>query len=137
MFALLVSPKPLYTGRIGEGLPCKQAFSLRPPCKPNDSSELHLIVPVHWYFGTIGLYFPWRDTSFRGRGMFSAMLLAISIVALSQFALYYWRAVLAGGAPPAGSKPGPGASPTTDGRRGGQAFPNHSRHDRLDPRPPP
>ena len=28
--------------------------------------------------------------------MYSAMLLAISIVALSQFALYYWRAVLAG-----------------------------------------
>ncbi len=28
--------------------------------------------------------------------MFSAMLLAISTVALSQFALYYWRAVLAG-----------------------------------------
>src|SRR5438046_4047617 len=28
--------------------------------------------------------------------MFSAMLLAISIVALSQFGLYYWRAVLAG-----------------------------------------
>jgi hypothetical protein len=28
--------------------------------------------------------------------MFSAMLLTISIVALSQFALYYWRAVLAG-----------------------------------------
>ncbi len=28
--------------------------------------------------------------------MFSAMLLAISIVALSQFALYYWRAVLTG-----------------------------------------
>lgn len=28
--------------------------------------------------------------------MFSAMLLAISIVALSQFVLYYWRAVLAG-----------------------------------------
>ena len=28
--------------------------------------------------------------------MSSAMLLAISIVALSQFALYYWRAVLAG-----------------------------------------
>jgi hypothetical protein len=28
--------------------------------------------------------------------MFSAMLLAISIVALTQFALYYWRAVLAG-----------------------------------------
>lgn len=28
--------------------------------------------------------------------MFSAMLLAISIVALAQFALYYWRAVLTG-----------------------------------------
>jgi hypothetical protein len=28
--------------------------------------------------------------------MFSAMLFAISIVALGQFALYYWRAVLAG-----------------------------------------
>jgi hypothetical protein len=28
--------------------------------------------------------------------MFSAMLFALSIVALSQFAIYYWRAVLAG-----------------------------------------
>jgi hypothetical protein len=28
--------------------------------------------------------------------MFAAMLLAISIVALAQFALYYWRAILAG-----------------------------------------
>ena len=28
--------------------------------------------------------------------MFSAMLLAISTIALSQFALYYWRAVLSG-----------------------------------------
>ena len=28
--------------------------------------------------------------------MFSAMLLAISVVALSQFALYYWRAIVAG-----------------------------------------
>lgn len=28
--------------------------------------------------------------------MFAAMLLAISIVALSQFALFYWRAILAG-----------------------------------------
>jgi hypothetical protein len=28
--------------------------------------------------------------------MFSAMLLAISILALSQFAVYYWRAVLTG-----------------------------------------
>jgi hypothetical protein len=28
--------------------------------------------------------------------MFSAMLFAISIVALAQFALYYWRAIIAG-----------------------------------------
>src|SRR4029077_10650624 len=28
--------------------------------------------------------------------MFSALLFAISIITLSQFALYYWRAVLAG-----------------------------------------
>jgi len=28
--------------------------------------------------------------------MFAAMLFAISIVALAQFALYYWRAVMAG-----------------------------------------
>src|SRR6266851_2335907 len=54
------------------------------------------MVPAHWYFGTIGLYFPFLHTSLRGRGMVSAMLLSISIVALSQFALYYWRAVLAG-----------------------------------------
>src|SRR5437867_12809474 len=58
-----------------------------------------LLVPVHWYFRTIGVYFPGCHNPFRGRGMFSAMLLAISIVALSQFALYYWRAVLAGVAP--------------------------------------
>src|SRR5437870_12182909 len=57
-----------------------------------------LLVPVHWYFRTIGVYFPGCHNPFRGRGMFSAMLLAISIVALSRFALYYWRAVLAGGA---------------------------------------
>src|SRR5260370_22020890 len=88
--------KSLYTGRIGEGLPCKQAFSLRPPCKPNDYSSLHPKVPVHWYFRTIGVYFPGSHNSFRGRGIFSAMLLAISIVALSQFALYYWRAVMLG-----------------------------------------
>src|SRR2546425_11984473 len=30
--------------------------------------------------------------------IFSTMILAISITALAQFALYYWRAVLAGGA---------------------------------------
>src|SRR5204862_2373041 len=55
-----------------------------------------LLVPVHWYFRTIGVYFPGCHNPFRGRGMFSVMLLAISIIALSQFALYYWRAVLAG-----------------------------------------
>src|SRR5467141_5114485 len=58
--------------------------------------KLHPMVPVQWYFGAIGLYFSSLHTLFRGRGMYSAMLLAISIVALSQFALYYWRAVLAG-----------------------------------------
>src|SRR5467141_4775602 len=58
--------------------------------------KLHPMVPVQWYFGAIGLYFTSLHTLFRGRGMLSAMLLAISIVALSQFAVYYWRAVLAG-----------------------------------------
>src|SRR6266571_4075257 len=55
-----------------------------------------LLVPLHWYFRSIGIYFPDCHNPFRGRGMFSLMLLAISIIALSQFALYYWRAVLAG-----------------------------------------
>src|SRR5262249_43893683 len=32
----------------------------------------------------------------RPRVMFAAALLVVSIVALSQFALYYWRSVLAG-----------------------------------------
>jgi len=32
----------------------------------------------------------------RGKVMFSAMLLTISIVALMQFAAYYWRSILAG-----------------------------------------
>jgi len=36
------------------------------------------------------------DNVVRGEGMFSAMLLTISVVALSQFAVYYWRAVVAG-----------------------------------------
>src|SRR5260370_39616879 len=58
--------------------------------------KLHPMVPVQWYFGAIGLYFTSLHTLFRGRGMVSAMLLSIAIVALSQFALYYWRAVLAG-----------------------------------------
>jgi hypothetical protein len=30
------------------------------------------------------------------KGMFSAMLLTISVVALSQFAVYYWRALVVG-----------------------------------------
>jgi hypothetical protein len=34
----------------------------------------------------------------RGKAMFAAMLLAISVVALAQFAAYYWRAMLAGAA---------------------------------------
>src|SRR6266699_2549199 len=55
-----------------------------------------LLVPLHWYFRSVGIYFPDCHNPFRGRGMFSLMLLAISIIALSQFALYYWRAVLAG-----------------------------------------
>jgi len=54
------------------------------------------MVPANWYFGAIGIYFPACQNPFRGLGMYSAMLLAISIIALSQFALYYWRAVLAG-----------------------------------------
>src|SRR5260370_2983945 len=61
--------------------------------------KLHPMVPVQWYFGAIGLYFTSLHALFRGRGMVSAMLLSISIVALSQFALYYWRAGLAGAAP--------------------------------------
>jgi hypothetical protein len=37
-----------------------------------------------------------RILGVEARGMFAAMLFAISIVALAQFALYYWRAVLSG-----------------------------------------
>src|SRR6266849_2648098 len=58
--------------------------------------KLHPMVPHQWYFGAIGLYFTSLHILFRGRGMVSAMRLSISIVALSQFALYCWRAVLAG-----------------------------------------
>src|SRR5260370_39160911 len=78
-------------------------------------SKLHPMVPVQWYFGAIGLYFTFDHTLFRGRGMVSAMLLSISIVALSQFALYYWRAVVAGGAPPPGFCRGVVAAPRGDG----------------------
>src|ERR1700722_19553065 len=54
--------------------------------------------------------------------MFAAMLLAISIVALSQFALYYWRAILAGVAAQPGSDPGLAAANLYAGRVKGQGF---------------
>jgi hypothetical protein len=54
--------------------------------------------------------------------MFAAMLLAISIVALSQFALYYWRAVLAGVAAQPVSDRVLGAAHLEDGRMTGQDF---------------
>src|SRR5207245_2140132 len=44
--------------------------------------------------------------------MFSAMLFTVSIVALSQFALYYWRAVLAGVAAQPVSDRAPAATET-------------------------
>lgn len=54
--------------------------------------------------------------------MFAAMLLAISIVALSQFALYYWRAVLAGVAAQPLSERVLGAAHLEAGRMKGQDF---------------
>src|SRR5437868_15539267 len=42
------------------------------------------------------LFFALAQFPYEAEGMFAAMLFAISIVALSQFALYYWRAMLAG-----------------------------------------
>ena len=54
--------------------------------------------------------------------MFSAMLLAISIVALSQFALYYWRAVLAGVASQPVSERVLAAAQVQDGRLTPQHF---------------
>ncbi len=54
--------------------------------------------------------------------MFAAMLLAISIVALSQFALYYWRAVLAGVAAQPVSDRVLGAAHLEAGRMKGQDF---------------
>lgn len=54
--------------------------------------------------------------------MFSAMLLAISIVALSQFALYYWRAVLAGVAAQPVSDRVLVAAQVEDGRLASQHF---------------
>lgn len=52
--------------------------------------------------------------------MFSVMLLAISLVALTQFALYYWRAVLAGvAAQPVSDRVLAAASVEADGLTGG------------------
>lgn len=54
--------------------------------------------------------------------MFSAMLFTISIVALSQFALYYWRAVLAGVAAQPVSERVLAAAQVEDGRLTPQHF---------------
>ena len=54
--------------------------------------------------------------------MFSAMLFAISIVAMSQFALYYWRAVLAGVAAQPVSERVLAAARVEDGRLTPQHF---------------
>ncbi len=54
--------------------------------------------------------------------MFAAMLLAISIVALSQFALYYWRAILAGVAAQPVSDRVLAAANLEAGRMAGQDF---------------
>ena len=54
--------------------------------------------------------------------MFAAMLFAISIVALSQFALFYWRAMLAGAAELPVSDRVLAAAHVEDGRLTGQDF---------------
>src|SRR5260370_12167828 len=54
--------------------------------------------------------------------MLSAMLLAIRIVALSQFALYYWRAVLAGVAAQPVSDRVLAAAPVENGRLAPEHF---------------
>ncbi len=53
---------------------------------------------LDWYRRTI-VQFTWeRDTGVRGQGqiMIPAIILTVSVAALVQFALYYWRAVIAG-----------------------------------------
>jgi hypothetical protein len=55
--------------------------------------------------------------------MFAAMLFAISIVALSQFAAYYWRAMLAGGAAQPVSERILAAAGAQNGQLSGQDFP--------------
>ena len=55
--------------------------------------------------------------------MFAAMLFAISIVALSQFAAYYWRAMLAGAAAQPVSDRILAAAGVENGQLSGQDFP--------------
>ena len=55
--------------------------------------------------------------------MFAAMLFAISIVALSQFAAYYWRAMLAGAAAQPVSERILAAAGVQNGQLTGQDFP--------------
>src|SRR5215472_5177295 len=54
--------------------------------------------------------------------MFAAMLFAISIVALSQFALFYWRAMLAGAAEQPVSDRVLAAAQMANGQLSGQDF---------------
>ena len=54
--------------------------------------------------------------------MFPAMLFAISIVALSQFALFYWRAMIAGAAAEPVSERTLAAAHVQEGRVTGQDF---------------
>ena len=54
--------------------------------------------------------------------MFAAMLFAISIVALSQFAVYYWRAMLAGAASQPVSERILAAAGAPDGQLTGRHF---------------
>lgn len=65
--------------------------------------------------------------------MFPAMLFAISIVALSQFALYYWRAMLAGAAAQPVSERTLAAAQMQDGRFTGQDFTKLVRIHELTP----
>ena len=55
--------------------------------------------------------------------MFAAMLFAISIVALTQFAAYYWRAMLAGTAAQPVSERVLAAAGAQNGQLSGQDFP--------------
>ena len=65
--------------------------------------------------------------------MFAIMLFAISIVALSQFALFYWRAMLAGAAEQPLSERVLAAVRVEEGHLTGQDFPTLVRLHRLTP----